>query len=103
VSAFLRRSDGLPRLLEVLPADGGDGSVRVHEAVFFLDTTHATNETEWEVGSDSWVVVQEGNSLSGEGGDVAPVVSTSEVLVQILQLNARKSWLKWYSQCRQTR
>jgi hypothetical protein len=67
-----------------LPADGGDSSVSLHEAVILLNTDHATNETEWEVGSDSGVVVQEGSSLRGEFGDIAHVATAGEVLVQKL-------------------
>ena len=74
--------------MEVLPADGSDGSViGVHEAVLLLNTAHVPNETEWEVGLNSGVIFQEGNGLSRERGDVTPVVSAREVLFLLENLS----------------
>jgi len=68
------------RLLEVFPADGGDRSVTVHEAVLLLNTDHGSNETEGEPSLNGGVVVQERSSLGSERGNVAPVVAAGKVL-----------------------
>lgn len=65
--------------MEVLPSDGGDAAITVHETVLLLHTTHAADETEGEVDFDCGVIVQERSSLGGEGGNVAPDVLAGEV------------------------
>jgi len=67
-----RRNREARRLVDVVVGDLGElTAVRIHETVVFLNTLHASDETEGEGTFDDGVVIDEGSSLGSKGANIA--------------------------------